>query len=41
MLFVEHLSRHRALCFWCLVAAGAHIATVPLTLPQALRALRR
>ena len=33
--------RHRALCSWCLVAAGASLASVPLVLPDAIEALRR
>lgn len=33
--------RHRAFCAWCLLAAGATFAMVPLALPEALRAARR
>jgi hypothetical protein len=32
---------HRAFCFWCLVAAGATFATVPLTFGEARDAVRR
>ncbi len=32
--------RHRALCSWCLVAAGASFASVPLALPEAVEVLR-
>lgn len=32
--------RHRAFCFWCLLAAGCTVATVPLALPEARDALR-
>lgn len=43
-LTVDQVTKHRALCSYCLVAAGATFATVPLVLPEAraaLRALRR
>ena len=33
--------RHRALCSWCLVAAGASLASVPLVVPDAVEVLRR
>lgn len=39
-LTVEQLSRHRALCAYCLVAAGASVAAVPQALPEARAALR-
>jgi len=32
--------RHRALCSWCLVAAGASLASVPLAVPDAIERLR-
>jgi hypothetical protein len=32
--------QHRALCSWCLVAAGASLASVPLAIPDAIEALR-
>jgi uncharacterized membrane protein len=31
---------HRAFCSWCLLAAGATLAVVPATLPEAREALR-
>jgi uncharacterized membrane protein len=37
-LFAEQLSKHRAICGWCTVAATASVATVPLVLPEARRA---
>lgn len=37
LLFVERLRTHRKLCSWCTFASLAHLATVPLTLPDALR----
>lgn len=39
-LTVDQITEHRALCSYCLVAAGATFATVPLVLPEALVALR-
>jgi uncharacterized membrane protein len=32
---------HRAFCFWCLVAATATFAAVPLAIPEAYLALKR
>jgi uncharacterized membrane protein len=40
-LFAEQVSRHRAVCSWCTVAAVASVATVPLVLPEARRAWSR
>lgn len=40
-LTVDQWTKHRAFCFWCLLAAGATFATLPLTLPEARLALRR
>lgn len=37
-LFAEQVSKHRAICSWCTVAAGASVASVPLVLPEARRA---
>jgi hypothetical protein len=37
LLFVEQLRTHRKLCSWCTAASLAHVATVPLTLPDALQ----
>ncbi len=39
-LTVDQIKEHRALCFWCLLAACATFATVPLALPEAREALR-
>jgi uncharacterized membrane protein len=39
-LTFEEAKRYRAFCLWCLVAAGATIATVPLVIPEARAALR-
>jgi hypothetical protein len=32
---IEQLSKHRKLCFWCLLAALASVAAVPQVLPEA------
>ncbi|HEX2253955.1 MAG TPA: vitamin K epoxide reductase family protein [Thermoanaerobaculia bacterium] len=34
----DQWAKHRAFCTWCLLAAGATFATLPLTLPEARRA---
>ncbi len=39
-LTVDQWTKHRAFCFWCLLAAGATFATVPLVVPEARTALR-
>lgn len=39
-LSVDQWKDHRAFCFWCLLAAGATFAAVPLALPEARAALR-
>lgn len=39
-LTAEQVSRHRKLCFYCLLAATANVATVPAALPEAAAALR-
>lgn len=39
-LTVDQWVRHRAFCFWCLLAASASFAQVPLVLPEARAALR-
>lgn len=36
----DQWTRHRAFCSWCLLAAGASVATVPLVVPEARAALR-
>ena len=39
-LTVDQWTKHRAFCFWCLIAAGATFATVPLVIPETRDALR-
>ncbi len=39
-LTVDQWTKHRAFCIWCLVAAAATFATVPLVIPEARTALR-
>ena len=39
-LSVDQWTKHRALCVWCLLAAGATFASVPLVVPEARAALR-
>jgi len=39
-LTVDQWTKHHAFCFWCLLAAGATFATVPLAIPEARAALR-
>ena len=34
-LTVDQWTKHRAFCSWCLLAAGATFATVPLVVPEA------
>ena len=40
-LTADQWKEHRAFCGWCLVAAGATFAALPLTLPEAGAAVRR
>ncbi len=40
-LTLEQASKHRAFCFWCLMATAATAAAVPYSLPEARAALRR
>jgi len=39
-LTVDQWTDHRAFCVWCLAAAGATFAALPLTLPEAREAAR-
>jgi uncharacterized membrane protein len=39
-LTVDQITKHRALCFYCLVAAGATFAAVPSVIPEARAAWR-
>jgi hypothetical protein len=40
-LSVDQWTKHRAFCFWCLIAAGATFTAVPLVLPEARAALKQ
>lgn len=40
-LSVDQWTKHRAFCFWCLVAAAATFATAPLVMPEAFAAARQ
>ena len=40
-LTLDQWTKHRAFCFWCLLASAATFATVPLVIPEACAALRR
>ncbi len=40
-LTLEQASKHRAFCFWCLMATAATAAAVPYSLPEARAALHR
>ncbi|MGI8808600.1 MAG: vitamin K epoxide reductase family protein [Acidimicrobiales bacterium] len=39
-LTVEQVSKHRRLCFWCLLAAASSAAAVPAAIPEAVAAIR-
>lgn len=39
-LTYDQFAKHKAACFWCLVAAAATFATVPLVMGEAAAALR-
>jgi uncharacterized membrane protein len=38
-LTVDQWTKHRAFCFWCLLAAAATFAALPLAVPEAVEAL--
>ena len=40
-LTADQATKHKAFCFWCLLAAVASFAAVPLAVPEALAAWRR
>ena len=40
-LTAEQVSKHRAVCFWCLTAATAQLLTLPHALPEARSALSK
>ncbi len=37
-LTVDQWTKHKAFCFWCLLAAAATFAALPLAVPEALKA---
>lgn len=39
-LSISQWTKRRAFCMWCLLAAGATFATMPLVVPEALAAIR-
>lgn len=39
-LTVDQWTKHRAFCFWCLLAAAATFAMVPLAIPETIAAAR-
>src|SRR5439155_15911003 len=39
-LSVDQWTKHKAFCFWCLLAATATFAMVPLVIPEAIAAAR-
>ena len=39
-LSVDQWTKHRAFCFWCLIAAAATFAMAPLAVPEAIAAWR-
>lgn len=40
-LSVDQWTKHRAFCSWCLLAAGASLATIPVVIPEARAAIRQ
>ncbi len=40
-LFRDQLTKFHAFCFWCLLAAGTTLATVPLVIPETYEAIRQ
>ncbi len=40
-LTVDQWKKHKAFCFWCLLAAAATFAALPLAMPEALAALHQ
>jgi short chain dehydrogenase len=41
ILTVDQVTKQKTLCIWCLLAAGATFASVPLVIPESYAALRR
>jgi uncharacterized membrane protein len=40
-LFVDQLTKQKAFCSWCLLAAGTTLATIPLVIPETVAAIRQ
>ncbi len=40
-LTVDQWTKHKAFCFWCLLAAGATFAALPLAVPEAVAAFQQ
>lgn len=40
-LFTDQSTKQKAFCFWCLLAAGTTVATIPLVIPEAYAAIRQ
>lgn len=40
-LTVDQWTKHRAFCFWCLLAAAATFAALPLAAPEAIAAMQQ
>jgi Vitamin K epoxide reductase family len=39
-LFFDQKNKYGSFCFWCLLAAGTTLATIPLVIPKTIAALR-
>lgn len=39
-LFFDQKNKYGSFCFWCLLAAGTTMATIPLVIPETIAALR-
>jgi Vitamin K epoxide reductase family len=39
-LFFDQKNKYKSFCFWCLLAAGTTMATIPLVIPETIVALR-
>lgn len=40
-LFFDQKNKYGTFCFWCLLAAGTTLATIPLVIPETIAALRQ
>ena len=38
-LTIDQWTKHKAFCFWCLLAAAATFAALPLAVPEAVEAV--